>query len=60
MSTSTDVRGSARRFTVKAHSSGPDVERGRCPNLGCIVCLEAADILRVQGDGDERIVGFDL
>ncbi len=26
-------------LTIKAHSSGPDVESGRCPYLGCFVSL---------------------
>lgn len=37
--------GSWEACTVRAHSSGPEVDRGRCPNLGCFVSLELLDIL---------------
>ncbi len=34
--------------TVKAHSSGPEVERGKCPNLGFVVSLGWDDMLREE------------
>ncbi len=33
--------------TVKAHSSGPEVDKGRCPNLACLVSFGWSDILRL-------------
>ena len=32
--------------TVKAQSSGPEVERGRWPNLGLVFSFEREDMLR--------------
>lgn len=32
-------------YTVKAHSSGPEVDNGRCPNLACLVSSECEVIL---------------
>lgn len=35
-------------YTVKAHSSGPDVDNGRCPNLTCFVSFGCEVILRSE------------
>ena len=35
--------------TVRAHSSGPEVDRGRWPNLGFFLSLGGEDMLREDG-----------
>lgn len=35
-------------LTVRAHSCGPDVERGRCPNLGCFCNFGCSVIVTVE------------
>lgn len=38
-----------RLDTVRAHSSGPEVDRGRWPNLGLFLSLAREDMVREDG-----------